>query len=277
MLPVECLGDERHDRRPPTAEQEGVYRTPGRVLPLLGDAWALRGRRRKSRVRVRSRLVRLGRPVVALPVDRMLRRLTGHALPPDVAVVGQGAVGEDRVLLDRLHGVRVGLVTGAGCDAEEACLGVDGVKPPVGAELHPGDVVAHSLDGPALELRDQHRQIRLARGRREGPVDVLDLALWRGQLDDQHVLRQPALVAGHHRGNPEREALLTEQRVPATNSTRRTRSRGSPGSGRCTSSRCRARRRPRGPLRAACRPSGRRGRTRRPPRGPRGPPRPCGS
>ena len=82
VLPVECLGDERHDRRPPTAEQKGVYRFAGL---LLSDAWALRGGRRKSRVRVRSRLVRLGRPVVALPVDRMLRRLTGHALPPDVA------------------------------------------------------------------------------------------------------------------------------------------------------------------------------------------------
>ena len=54
--------------------------------------------------------VRLGRPVVALPVDRVRGRLAGHALPPDVAVVGQRAVGEDRVALDRVHRVRVGLV-----------------------------------------------------------------------------------------------------------------------------------------------------------------------
>ena len=49
----------------------------------------------------------------------------------------------------------------------------------------------------------------------KAPVDVLDLALGRGQLEDQHVLGQPALVAGHRRGDPQREALLAEQGVAA--------------------------------------------------------------
>ncbi len=40
-------------------------------------------------------------------------------------------------------------------------------------------------------------------------------ALGRGQFEDQHVLGQPALVAGHRRGDPQREALLAEQRVAA--------------------------------------------------------------
>ena len=65
------------------------------------------------------------------------------------------------------------------------------------------------------ERRDQHRQVGLAAGRREGAGDVLDLALGRGQLEDQHVLGQPALVAGHRRGDPQREALLAEQGVAA--------------------------------------------------------------
>ena len=63
-----------------------------------------------------------------LPVGQVRRRLA-HALPPDVAVVGQRDVGEDRVALrDRAHRVRVGVVVGAGRDAEEAVLRVDGVE-----------------------------------------------------------------------------------------------------------------------------------------------------
>ena len=142
-------------------------------------------------------------------------RLAGHPLPPDVAVVGLGAVGEDRVALDRVHRVRVGLVAGVRGDAEEAGLGVDRVEAAVLAELHPGDVVADRLDLPVGQGRDQHRQVGLAAGRREGAGHVLDVALGRGQFEDQHVLGQPALVAGHRRGDPQREALLAEQRVAA--------------------------------------------------------------
>ena len=155
-------------------------------------------------------------PVVAVPVDRRgPAALAGHPLPPDVAVVGLGAVGEDRVALDRVHRVGVGLVAGVRRDAEEAGLGVDRVEAAVLAELHPGDVVADRLDLPVGQGRDQHRQVGLAAGRREGAGDVLDRALGRGQFEDQHVLGQPALVAGHRRGDPQREALLAEQGVAA--------------------------------------------------------------
>ena len=41
------------------------------------------------------------------------------------------------------------------------------------------------------------------------------LAGRRGDLEDEHVLGQPALVPRHHRGDPQRVALLAEQRVPA--------------------------------------------------------------
>ena len=213
-----------------------------------------------------------------LPVDRVLRRLAGHPLPPDVAVVGLGAVGEDRVALDRVHRVRVGLVAGVRRDAEEAGLGVDGVEAAVVAELHPGDVVADRLHLPARQGRDQHRQVGLAAGRREGAGDVLDLALGRGQLEDQHVLGHPALVARHRRGDPQREALLAEQRVAAV--------AGAVGPdlarlgvvddvlvvGVAGPRNVLGRPRP-----AASRPSARRGRTRRRRRAPRAPPSPSGS
>src|ERR1700750_876458 len=42
---------------------------------------------------------------------------------------------------------------------EEAVLGVDRVEAAVVAELHPRDVVADRLALPALEGRDQHRQV----------------------------------------------------------------------------------------------------------------------
>ena len=68
----------------------------------------------------------------------------------------------------------------------------------------------------------------------------LTVALGARELEDQHVLGQPALVAGHDRRDPQREALLAQQRVAAVARSRRTRSRASRGSGRCTSPRCTA-------------------------------------
>lgn len=49
-----------------------------------------------------------------------------QALPPHSPVAGLAHVGEDGVLGDGGHGVRVGFVRGAGRDAEEAVLRVDG-------------------------------------------------------------------------------------------------------------------------------------------------------
>ena len=120
-----------------------------------------------------------------------------------------------RVGLAGPHGVRVGVVAGAGGHAEEPGLGVDGVEPAVVAELHPGDVVADRLDLPAREGRDHHRHVRLAAGRREGGGDVGLLALGAGDAEDEHVLGHPAVVASHGRRDAQREALLAEQGVAA--------------------------------------------------------------
>ena len=63
--------------------------------------------------------------------------------------------------------------------------------------------------------RAQHGEVGLAARRGERRGDELDHALGAGQLEDQHVLGQPALVAGHHAGDPQRVALLAQQRVAA--------------------------------------------------------------
>jgi len=102
-----------------------------------------------------------------------------------------------------------------GADAEEAGLGVDGVEPTVVAEAHPGDVVADGLGLPARQGRLKHGEVGLAAGAGEGGGDVVGAALGRRQLQDQHVLGQPALVAGHHRGDAQGVALLAQQGVAA--------------------------------------------------------------
>ena len=63
--------------------------------------------------------------------------------------------------------------------------------------------------------RLQHRQVGLAARRRERRGDEVGFVLRRDQLEDQHVLGEPALVVGHRRGDPQRVALLAEQRVAA--------------------------------------------------------------
>ena len=110
----------------------------------------------------------------------------------------------------------LGLVwVGAGRHAEEPGLRVDGVEAAVGAELHPADVVADRLDLPSVERGDEHGQVGLAARRGEGAGDVTGLAFRGGQLEDQHVLGQPAVVAGHDRGDAQGEALLAQQGVAA--------------------------------------------------------------
>src|SRR6185503_2822662 len=63
--------------------------------------------------------------------------------------------------------------------------------------------------------RDQHRKVGLAarRGERSRQVDLL--APGSLHAENQHVLREPALVARHYRGDAKREALLAEERVAA--------------------------------------------------------------
>ena len=108
VLPVARLVHERHDARAATAEQHRVDRHARGVLPLRRDRRALRGRCGEAGVRVRGGRLGIGRPVAPPPVDRVGWRLCRQPLPPDVAVIGLGAVGEDRIAADRVDRVRVG-------------------------------------------------------------------------------------------------------------------------------------------------------------------------
>ena len=167
----------------------------------------------------------LRRPVLALPVDQVIGQLAGvffHAFPPDVAVIGQGHVGEDHVLVQAQHAVRVGLHVGAGGHAKVTGFGVDGVHLAVSVGLDPGDVVTNRGDLPAFKGfgGHQHREVGLAAGAGESGRDVVLLAFGRGHAQDQHVLGQPACVArcrcaAHVGSNAQRKAFFAEQGVAA--------------------------------------------------------------
>ncbi len=164
---------------------------------------------------MRGRSLRLGCPVLAAPVGQVGGRCVGHALPPHVAVVGERGVGEDAVAAHRLHGVGVGLHARARGHPEEPGLGVDGVEASVGAELHPADVVPDGLHLPSRDGGDEHGQIGLAARRREGAGDVAHIAFGGGELEDEHVLGEPVVVAGHDRRDAQGEAFLPQQGVAA--------------------------------------------------------------
>ena len=134
--PVARLSHQWHGGRAATAEDEGVDGHAFRVVPGFVKRRVVGGSDGKARIRVcgpgAGFFRDLRRPVIALPVDqvrrqRLARCVMLHAFPPDVAVVGQRNVGENCVVVQAAHAVRVGQQVGARCHAKVASLGVDGV------------------------------------------------------------------------------------------------------------------------------------------------------
>ncbi len=114
---------------------------------------------------------------------------------------------------DRPHRVRVRTPAGAGCNAEQALLRVEGMQPAVRADLDPGDVVTQGLHPPARQGGLEHGQVRLTARRGKCGRDVVAALLRRSELGKEHVLGQPTLLTGDNRGDPQRVALLAQQRV----------------------------------------------------------------
>jgi hypothetical protein len=143
----------------------------------------------------------------------VLWRLVGEAFPPHVAIVTQSNVREDRVAPDRVDRCFVGRTPRARCNAEESCLWIDRAQSAVFTWAEPRDVVADRLDRPARDGRLEHREVRLPARRREGGRDVEHSATRIGDLEDEHVLGEPALVPSDNGCDAQRERLLREQGV----------------------------------------------------------------
>ena len=121
VLPVEGLSHKRNTLGTTASEENGLDLNSLGIFPVRVEDWAILAGRAESRVGMSGGFGPAGWcPVLSGPVDEMTRDVVGHAFPPDSAIVGHGDVGEDGVLEDRLHRVRVRLERRSGCDAEKS-------------------------------------------------------------------------------------------------------------------------------------------------------------
>ena len=184
---------------------------------MLAQHGVVGHRRGEARVGVGGLLGRALLPRTTLPVGELVGDLAVHSLPPHVAVLGHGDVGEDGVLGDGPHRVGIGGEVGPWRDAEVAVLGVHRPEPAVLAHPHPRDVVTDGPDLPPGEaLRgNHHREVGLAAGRRERAGHVGHVTVGALDTEDEHVLGEPALVLPKPAADAERQALLAEEGVAA--------------------------------------------------------------
>ncbi|CAB4612847.1 unannotated protein [freshwater metagenome] len=154
-------------------------------------------------------------PGIALPVGRACWRNIAHAFPPHVTFRGVCSVGEDRVARHGVHGVCIGVVTGAWSNTKETSFGVNGIQAAIGAVLHPANVVTNCFGFPAGNGGNQHGEVCLATRRWERGCDVFERALRVGEFQNEHVFCKPACIACHDRSNTQCKALLAKERVAA--------------------------------------------------------------
>src|SRR5690606_17555354 len=197
------------------AENDGVDDDTLGVVPRVGDGGALAGGDGEPRVGVRRGQPGRGVVGVALPVGEVVGGLIGEALPPHVAVVTESDVGEDGVAPDGVDGGGVGTGAGAGGDAEESCFGCDGAQERGAMGAQPGDVVAVGFELSPGDGWLQQGEVGLAARGGEGGGEVEDAAAGVGDFEDEHVLGEPALVAGDDGGDAEGEGFFGEERVAA--------------------------------------------------------------
>ena len=141
-----------------------------RILKLGADAGAVLCGCGEAAVGMSALLCAgLAVPGVALPVYAVLGGILVEALPPDGIVIRiVSDVGEYGALLGGSKSVGVGFLVGAGCNAEEAVLGVDGIEPAVLALSDPRNIVADAPYAVALLIislgRNKHGKVGLAAG-----------------------------------------------------------------------------------------------------------------
>ena len=220
MVPIQRLINQRNGIATASPENDGANRHALSSFDFRVERGIVAHRRGKAAVGVRGFFFRLRRPIVPAPIDRVRRRGTILAFPPDVATIGECDIGVKRIARDRFHRVWVRFIAGAGHDAEVAILRVDRVKPSV-ANLHPSDVVADRCDFPALEMLrwNQHRKICFAACTGEGRGHIMFFSFGRFNTEDQHVLCHPALLAREIGTDAQSKTFFAKQNVPTVSGT----------------------------------------------------------
>src|SRR6266567_1221399 len=201
----------------------------GRVLPSGIYRRALFRWSCKAGIRVRgfraSFLGDFGSPAIALPVNALSGWLTCHAFPPHATLRSERDVGEDGVLRESRHRVRIGLDRRSRRDSEEPSLRINGAQTSFGIRSDPGNIVADGPDFPAFGSefvgRNHHCEIGFAARAWKSRSNVRLLAVRIFDSDDEHVLGHPAFVPRHVRGDAEGKTFLAEQCIaPITGTVR---------------------------------------------------------
>ena len=217
VLPRVRLEHERHGGGAPAAEEERRDRHALRVLPLGGDRRALRrGRRRSASSGARPGVSDSGVHDWPFQSVRCAGGSSVQVLPPHVAVVGERGVGEHGVgvhACGSAFGFEFSLVPGAtpknpnsglmACRRPSSPNFIHAMSSPIVSTFQPG-MVGMSIARLVLPHADGN-----------AAAMYVHAALGARDLQDQHVLGEPALVARDHRRDAQREALLAEQRVAA--------------------------------------------------------------
>ena len=153
--------------------------------------------------------------VIRTPLPIRARATNLLIFPPGLIVLGSSNVGKNRVLLDHVVGIAVGLGIGTRHHPKITRFGIDRPHLTFVIHMQPGNVIAECPDFPVSIFlrRYQHRQICFAAGRWEGCSNVMRFALWTFQTKNQHVLSQPAFLPRLPTGNTEGVTLLTQQSI----------------------------------------------------------------
>ena len=202
------------ERRPPN--RIASIGTPAGSSHSAAIDGHLRGRRREARVRVRGRASR-SRASSRRRASRSRARAARSSCPPTRRRRRRCSAQLVKIEHFRIVAIAFGFVSRPcpGATPKNPASGLIACRRPSGPNF------IQAMSSPTVSTFQPGRVgISIARfvlphADGNAPAMYFVVALRRGQLQDQHVLGHPALVARHRRGDPQREALLAEQRVAA--------------------------------------------------------------
>src|SRR5699024_12648204 len=122
-------------------------------------------------------------PVITNPVDEFGWFFLGEAFPPNPTLWGERHIGEDGIALrDSPHGIRVGITTGAGSNAEETVFRVYYPQVLVVVGGNPSNIVTSCFGRPTFQRRINQREVGFTGCRWERTGNGIRLTLWTGEL-----------------------------------------------------------------------------------------------
>ncbi len=220
VVPIAGLIDQGRALGAAAAEDDGRQGHSIGILPVIRDAGAILRGRGKAGIGMGD--LGVGAVIMRLagPVQQALGRLLGETLPPDGLVDGiQRHIGEDRIASGAGQSIGIAVGIGAGGNAEEAGLRVDGIELAVLANTQPCNIVAQRPDMITLLGKiirgGHHGQIGLAAGGGESCRHIFLLSIGIFDAEDQHMLSHPAFVFALEGRDAQRKALFAQQNVSA--------------------------------------------------------------